>query len=224
MSEAKAVWPSAPAILPIWLAIPRITEEIQPIAKSKTNPQQNYKFRGIDDVYAGLNLLLAKYHITILAEVLESHHDAFNTAKGSQMFRHRVRIRYTLLAGDGSTVKTDCEGEGMDSGDKATPKAWSTAYKTMAFELFCIPTGEKIDTENESPEVANERDPDELFEEFRQALLAAKDIPSIRKAAAAIKSAHDTKKITDLHRAELLKVYGQRSNDLVPKGNGEAKA
>jgi hypothetical protein len=41
----------------------------------------------------------------------------------------------------------------MDSGDKSTQKALSMAYKYMAFQVFCIPTGEKIDTEEDSPEV-----------------------------------------------------------------------
>lgn len=146
--------PAKPEIPNIYQALPRIIGAISPIAKTRQNAQQNYNFRGIDDVYAALNLLLAKYGVAILPEVLESkHEEAGKTAKGSAMWRHFLRIRYHLIASDGSQLTADSEGEGMDTGDKATPKAFSTAFKTMAFQVFCIPTGEKIDSEEDSPEV-----------------------------------------------------------------------
>lgn len=138
----------------IYEAIPLIIGAIPPIAKTHRNEAQKYSFRGIEDVYKVLNLLLAQYSISILPEVLESSHaEAGQTKSGSAMWRHHVRVRYHFRAADGSTVFADSEGEGMDTGDKSTPKAFSTAFKTMAFQVFCIPTGEKIDSEEDSPEV-----------------------------------------------------------------------
>jgi hypothetical protein len=134
-------------------ALPQITGAIDPIEKGKKNPQQGYMFRGVDDVYAALNLLLEKFGVTILPEVLESSHDSFTTKNGAMMFRHRAKVKYTLVASDSTSLACTVEGEGMDSGDKSTQKALSMAYKYMAFQVFCIPTGEKIDTEEDSPEV-----------------------------------------------------------------------
>jgi hypothetical protein len=134
-------------------ALPQITGAIDPIEKGKKNPQQGYMFRGVDDVYAALNLLLEKFGVTILPEVLESSHDSFTTKNGAMMFRHRAKVKYTLVASDSTFLACTVEGEGMDSGDKSTQKALSMAYKYMAFQVFCIPTGEKIDTEEDSPEV-----------------------------------------------------------------------
>lgn len=149
MADAKAVVP-----LNIFQALPKIIGDIAPISKDRKNVQQGYSFRGIDDVYAALNLLLAKYGVSILPELVETKHEAAGTAKsGATFWRHMIRIRYHLIASDGSKLSADSEGEGMDTGDKSVPKAFSTAFKAMAFQVFCIPTGEKVDTEEESPEV-----------------------------------------------------------------------
>jgi len=215
-TEKKDTVPSAP--MTIWQAIPHIMGAVAPIAKDRKNASQGYSFRGVDDIYSTLNLLLARAGVSIIPSVTHEQRSSFATPKGTQMFRCILRVRFTLTASDGSFTFADVEGEAMDSGDKATPKALSMAYKYMAFQVFCIPTGEKIDTENESPEVANERDPDELAEEHRQALVGAKDVAGLRKAASAIKADHDAKKITDAHRAVLLKVFGERSNEVKPQG------
>src|SRR6478736_352439 len=43
---------------------------------------------------------------------------------------------------DGTKHTVATFGEAMDSGDKATNKAMSAAYKYAAFQAFCIPTEE----------------------------------------------------------------------------------
>ena len=59
-----------------------------------------------------------------------------------------------VSAEDGSrhTVKTF--GEAMDSGDKATNKAMSAAYKYAAFQAFSIPTEGDNDADAQTHEVA----------------------------------------------------------------------
>ena len=43
-------------------------------------------------------------------------------------------------------------GEGMDSGDKATNKAMAIAFKYACFQVFCIPTEEMKDPDEETPD------------------------------------------------------------------------
>jgi hypothetical protein len=64
-----------------------------------------------------------------------------------------------VCAEDGSkhTVKTF--GEAMDSGDKATNKAMSAAYKYAAFQAFAIPTEGDNDADAQTHEVALLADP-----------------------------------------------------------------
>lgn len=134
----------------IYEAINAIMSAIEPIAKNKVNPQQNYKFRGVDDVYAVLSPMLTANKVVIIPNVTRHSLEQFTTSKGGVIFRAIVDVEYTIAsAEDGSIIKVVVTGEGMDSGDKATPKALSGAYKYMAFQLFCIPVDTGDDAEKE---------------------------------------------------------------------------
>lgn len=112
------------------------------ISKDRTNTQgSGYKFRGIDDVYNAIAPLLAKHGLCILPRILSRQCDERQSKSGGALFYVTVEAEFDFVATeDGSkhTVKTF--GEAMDSGDKATNKAMSAAYKYAAFQAFSIPT------------------------------------------------------------------------------------
>ncbi len=111
------------------------------ISKSRNNAQQGYKFRGIDDVYNALSPMLAANQLCILPRCLSRTVVERTTQKGGVLFYVCIEAEFDFVsAEDGSkhTVKTF--GEAMDSGDKATNKAMSAAYKYAAFQAFAIPT------------------------------------------------------------------------------------
>ena len=111
------------------------------ITKDRKNVQQGYSFRGIDDVYNALSPLLAKHGLCILPRALNRVVVEHVSGKGTALFYVTVEVEFDFVcAEDGSkhTVKTF--GEAMDSGDKATNKAMSAAYKYAAFQTFAIPT------------------------------------------------------------------------------------
>ena len=111
------------------------------ISKDRKNQQQGYNFRGIDDVYNVLSPMLAQHGLCILPRMLSRSCEERQTAKGGTLFYVTVEAEFDFVcAEDGSkhTVKTF--GEAMDSGDKATNKAMSAAYKYAAFQAFAIPT------------------------------------------------------------------------------------
>jgi hypothetical protein len=114
---------------------------VEGIGKDRKNEQQGYKFRGIDDVYNALSSTLAKNGLLMLPRVLSREVAERVSAKGSVLFYVTVEAEFDLVASeDGSkhTIKT--YGEAMDSGDKATNKAMSAAFKYAAMQAFCIPT------------------------------------------------------------------------------------
>lgn len=137
----------------IYNVIPVIIGSIGAIGKTKKNQQQGYSFRGVDDVYAALSDKLAEHGVTIVPVLKDILRDKFTTKNGTAMFQVSATVEYHIYADDGSNIVACVAGEAMDSGDKATPKALSMAYKYMAFQVFCIPTDEKIDTEHDSPQV-----------------------------------------------------------------------
>jgi ERF superfamily len=125
------------------------------ISKARTNTQgSGYKFRGIDDVFNAISPLLATHGLCILPRMLTRTCDERLSNKGGNLFYVTVEAEFDFVsAEDGSkhTVKTF--GEAMDSGDKATNKAMSAAYKYAALQAFAIPTEGDNDTENQTHEV-----------------------------------------------------------------------
>lgn len=113
----------------------------QGISKDRNNAQQGYKFRGIDDVFNALSPIISTHGLVILPRILSRTVTERTTPKGGVLFYVTVEADFDFVSShDGSkhTVKTF--GEAMDSGDKATNKAMSAAYKYAALQTFCIPT------------------------------------------------------------------------------------
>ncbi len=135
-------------------AIPAIMQELGAIEKGKRNAQQGFMYRGVDDVMNALNPLLAKHKVFVVPEVLEQTREERKTAKGGLLIYSICRVRFTFWSGDGSSLQTVVIGEGMDSGDKATNKAMSVAFKYACFQVFCIPTEEMPDTDADTPNPA----------------------------------------------------------------------
>ena len=112
------------------------------IEKNRRNLQgSGYNFRGIDDVYNAIAPLLATHKLCILPRMISRNCDERLSKSGGSLFYVTVEAEFDFVSSeDGTkhTVKTF--GEAMDSGDKATNKAMSAAYKYAAFQAFAIPT------------------------------------------------------------------------------------
>lgn len=138
----------------IYTAIMNVMKDCGAVGKDSRNPQQGYKYRGIDAVMNALNPALIKNRVFVIPEVLEQAREERQTAKGGLLIYSVCTVKYTFYAEDGSSVSAVVTGEGMDSGDKATNKAMSAAFKYALFQTFCIPTEEMVDSEIDSPEPA----------------------------------------------------------------------
>lgn len=136
----------------IFESINAVMEDCGFIGKDSLNPQQKYKFRGIDAVLNALNPAFRKHKVFIVPEVLEQTREERTTAKGGLLIYSIIKVKYTFYAEDGSHIESIVVGEGMDSGDKASNKAMSAAFKYACFQTFCIPTEEMKDSEDDSPE------------------------------------------------------------------------
>jgi hypothetical protein len=89
--------------------------------------------------------------VTPVCEVFDLEREERTTGKGTLLFYTRLKLRVTWTAPDGSSVATVTAGEAMDSGDKATNKATSAAFKYACFLLFTIPLNEP-DADEHTPE------------------------------------------------------------------------
>ena len=127
----------------VYSAINAVTSELSKtgISKNNKNTQQGYKFRGIDDVLNALSSLLSEKKLSVLPRVLSRSVTERETRNGGALFYVVLDVEYDLVSSvDGSKHTIRVCGEAMDSGDKATNKALSAAYKYACIQTFCIPT------------------------------------------------------------------------------------
>ena len=128
----------------------------QGVGKGQRNQQQNYAFRGIDDVYNALAPKLAHHGLVIAPRMLSREVVERTNKNGTVLFYVTLEAEFDFIsAEDGSKHTVRTFGEGMDSGDKATNKAMTAAYKYAAFQTFCIPT-EAQDSELHTYEVMSQ--------------------------------------------------------------------
>jgi hypothetical protein len=140
------------------------------IGKDRKNEQQGYKFRGIDDVYNAVSRLLSKHGLCIMPRCTERNVVERTNAKGTALFYVTVRMEFDFIAAaDDSRHTVVTYGEAMDSGDKATNKAMSAAYKYALMQTFAIPTEGDNDADATTHEVAA------LSEAEQNALQALRD-------------------------------------------------
>lgn len=141
----------------VYRAITRVTAKIakEGISKARSNQQQGYKFRGIDDVYNALSGCLSDAQLCILPRVLRREVTERVTQKGGTLFYVVLDVEFDFVsAEDGSRHTVAVIGEAMDSADKATNKAMSAAYKYACIQTFCIPTEGDNDADATTHEIA----------------------------------------------------------------------
>jgi len=146
---------AAPAV---YQAIAAVMKDMasEGISKSRKNQQQNYNFRGIDDVYNALAPILSRHQLCMLPRVLSREVTERQTKSGGALFYTVVEAEFDLVSSaDGSKHTIRTVGEAMDSADKSSNKAMSAAYKYAAMQAFCIPTEGDNDADAHTHEVAS---------------------------------------------------------------------
>ena len=134
-----------------------------------------------------LNPALVKHKVFVVPEVLEQTREERTSAKNTTLLYSIIKVKYTFYAEDGSSVSATVIGEGMDSGDKATNKAMSIAFKYACFQVFCIPTEEMVDPDAEVHEVESKKITTEmvagLLTEAKEHNLTADDVCAAYKVS-----------------------------------------
>ncbi|ELY2714515.1 ERF family protein [Cronobacter sakazakii] len=168
----------------VYQAISAVAKEMAAtgISKDRTNTQQNFKFRGIDQVYNALAPALVNHGLLILPRITERTVTERVTQKGGVLFYVVVKAEFDFVSTkDGSVHTVVTYGEAMDSGDKATNKAMSIAYKYAAFQAFCIPTEETaIDADAEVHHI-QPADADTILAEFTQYAGTENDVKKLQE-------------------------------------------
>jgi len=161
----------------------RVMEDVGAVRKGERNQAQNFNFRGIDAVVNAVSPALRKHGVVVTPEIVSNDYTTVEVGKNRTSMGHcRVTVTYKFWAPDGSYIPATVSAESMDSGDKATAKAMSVAFRTCLLQTLCLPTDE-TDPDHEVYERAPRQparlkpvapvETDELSPEQRQQLLAA---------------------------------------------------
>ncbi|MET9468514.1 ERF family protein [Streptomyces sp. NPDC006544] len=132
----------APADAPrIFAAINAVMRDTMPVGKNQRNEQQNYKFRGIDDVMSAMAGPLRSHGVFILPTIAGQQQ-----VRDGKMTRTTITMRYRVYGPAGDCLIAEVPGEASDFADKSTNKAQSAALKYLLFTLFMLPVdGRSID-------------------------------------------------------------------------------
>jgi len=118
-----------------------VMEDAGSVRKSERNTHQNFNFRGIDAVVNAVSPALRKHGVVVLPTVNECIYETVVVGQNKTAMGHiRLDVTYAFYAPDGSTVSARVSAESMDSGDKATAKAMSVAFRTALLQVLCLPT------------------------------------------------------------------------------------
>jgi hypothetical protein len=126
----------------VYAAISAVTAELSKtgIQKLQTNAEDQYQFRGIDDVLQRLSPALVLAKLCVLPRVLERSLIERLGTNGGLLISVSLRVAFDLVsAKDGSRHTIEAYGEALDAADKATAKAMTAAYKYAVLQTFCVP-------------------------------------------------------------------------------------
>ena len=147
-----------PTVHQAWAAV---MGEVQAVRKGDRNEQHRFMFRGIDAVMNAVGPAMRKHGVYCTPVGVEPQWRDTQTTGGKAARECLVVVTYRVTGPAGDYFEGAAPGESLDSGDKATPKAMSVAYRTFLLQALTIPTDEPDpDThtyEREAPQPAPKR-------------------------------------------------------------------
>ena len=132
--------PPAPTVVE---ALAAVMDAVGAVAKKDRNTQQGFLFRGIDAVVSAVSPALREHRVIVTPKLLSIDYSSVPTTDGKKSLTVcRLVIRYRFTGPAGDHIDVVVPGEAFDSGDKATPKAMSVAFRTALLQALTLPTDE----------------------------------------------------------------------------------
>ncbi|WP_408895903.1 ERF family protein [Nocardioides sp. R1-1] len=140
-----------------------VMADVQALGKNQRvdSGPARFNFRGVDDVMNAVGPVLRKHGVSVVPTAVTHSPETVTTRSGAVMRNVTVFVTYSINGPAGDSMPGAAAGEAADSGDKATPKAMSVAFRTFLLEALCLPTDEP-DPDTHQYERAVELSPAEL--------------------------------------------------------------
>jgi len=146
---------AATTVPKIHAAIMAVMSEIGAIEKKKKNEQQNFMFRGVGDAMAACQPLFVKHGLylrPLSVRIDDTKENLDRDGKPRGTHSRQIIVYRATCAEDGSYVDSEATGEAIDFADKCAGKVASISFKTLIFQMFCIPDhNPENDPDSQSP-------------------------------------------------------------------------
>ena len=125
-------------------ALSAVMADVRAVAKKERNTSQGggFYFRGIDAVVNAVGPALRTHGVVVTPHLDNIDRREGRTSKGGTLNYVAVIVTYTFTGPAGDTMTATVPGEAFDSGDKATAKAMSVAFRTCLLQALTLPTDE----------------------------------------------------------------------------------
>jgi|GEM_PF-1343127 len=127
----------------IYVLMGRVVADVEEVGKGGKHAKQGYSYRTVDDIVNAAGAAMRK-HGVFAVPLLESiaYEDTKVGQNRTETRIAQVQVRYQFFGPAGDYISAIVPAESMDSGDKATPKAMSVAYRIALSQVLAIPTGD----------------------------------------------------------------------------------
>lgn len=115
-----------------------VMNDVRGVAKKDKNTHQGFNFRGIDAVVNKIGPALREHGGFIVPTVLDKSAEIMN----GKLNLVRLTVEFAVYGSEGEPVRGTVASEAFDSGDKATSKAMSVAFRTFLLQTLALPTDE----------------------------------------------------------------------------------
>ncbi len=133
----------------VYVKITKVMADVDTVVKRGRNEAHGYDYAMEADIVDELRPIMAKHKIVMIPhQSVERDEVDINTRSGKAVI---VRIHHTFRfvdAEDGSAIEIGVWGEGFDSLDKASYKAFTGAQKYALMKFFMVATGDDPEADN----------------------------------------------------------------------------
>lgn len=117
--------------------------QVKGVGKRGRNTQQNYSFRGVDDVTNAAGVAFRRHGVFVIPTLVSAVYRDVKTTSGKAARECTVVYSYRVFGPRGDFFDGGTAGESLDAGDKGAPKAGSVAYRTFLIQALALSTNEK---------------------------------------------------------------------------------
>jgi hypothetical protein len=138
--------PEGPEQVPVHVAWSRVMGTVRGVSKDgwygKPNTSGSYQFRGVDAALNAFGPACRLHGVLVLPVHTEAAYRDVKTSTGKNSRECTVSVTYKIIGPAGDFIEVQSVGESMDSADKGTAKALSTALRSLLFLGGLVPTGD----------------------------------------------------------------------------------